>query len=186
MPLAMVDDKGITKIEKLNIKSIKNITRIIIKTSEIPKENIEKLFTNKKIELVPIADNLFLIEAKKVPIEEFEQIDKEINNLIKKIKIIQLAHYDNKETRNTISFPDEITEQVSKFIVAVNKEGIYDVDKVALVLQNILGDIYEHPEVDKSFLDRKSIEYLAKASVSKIMEDAKLNLTEALREILIN
>jgi hypothetical protein len=182
----MDEDKGIRKIEKLNIKSIKNLTRIIIKTPEIPKEKIEKLFTDDKINLIQISDNLYLIEAKKIPFKDFEKFDNKICNIVEEIKKIQMNYYDDEEARDKISFPDEITEQISKFIVEVNKKGTYDVDKVALVLQNILGDIYQHPEVDKSFLDRKSIEYLAKASVSKIMEEAKINLTEALREILIN
>lgn len=182
----MEENKGIVKIEKLNIIAIKNITKIILKAPEIPKEGIEKLFDDDEIKLLHISGNLFLIEAKNIPFDKFDEYDEKICQIVDEIKRIQMNYYDNKDTRNNISFSDEIVTQISKFIVEVNKNGKYNVDTVALVLQNILGDIYEHPEVDKAFLDRQSIEYLARASVSKIMAEAKLNLTEALKEILIN
>ncbi len=182
----MSDNGAIKKIDKLNINSIKNFTKIIIKAPEIPVDEIQKLFTDDRIKLIHISDNLFLVEVTNVSYEQFGEVDNKISEILDEIKKLQMGFYDNKEARKTITFPDEITEQVSKFIVEVNKKGNYDIDKVALVLQNILWDIYEHPDIDTVFLDKKSIEFLAKASVSKIMEEAKLNLTEALREILIN
>lgn len=182
----MGKDRKITKIDKLNKKSIKNITRIILKAPEVSTEDIEKLFTDDDIKLICVSENLFLIEAKNVPIEKFGEIDRKICDIIDEIRKLQIEFYDKEENRDKISFPDKIISEITKFIVEVNKKGNYDVDKVTLVLQNILGDIYEHPEIDTKFFDRKSIEYLAKASVSKIMEEAQLNLTEALKEILIN
>jgi hypothetical protein len=182
----MGNKKEVVKIEKLKIKSIKNLTRIILKAPEIPADEIEKFFVNKKIKLIHISGNLFIIEATNIPYENFEKIDSEICEIVDKIKVLQLKYYDDKETRKEIHFKDEMISEITKFIVEVNKKGDYDVNKVTLLLQNILGDIYEHEEMDTSFLDKKSIEFLAKASVSKIMEDAKINLTEALKEILIN
>ena len=142
----MVSDKKIAKIDKLNIKSI-DITKIIIKAPEISHEELEKLFTDKDINLIHVSGNLYLIESKK--------ISEKICNLVDDIKKLQLDYFDIKENRNYIVFKDEIISQVCKFIVEANKTGSYDVDKVALILQNILGDIYQHPEIDKKFLDIK-------------------------------
>jgi hypothetical protein len=178
--------RDVAKIDKLNVKNIKNLYRIILKSPEIAEEQLQELFTNKKIKLVPISGNLYLIEASNLSVSEFEKIDADISDIVENLKKLQLGYYDTQDARNRLSLPDSLISQISKFIVEVNKDRNYNADKVALVLQNILGDIYEHTELDEPFLDRKSIEFLAKASVSKIMDEAKLNLNEALTEILIN
>jgi hypothetical protein len=173
-------------IDKLNVKSIKNFTRIILKSPEVSEDYIRNLIQDDRITLINISGNLYLIEAKNIPFEEFQYLDEHITEILDNIKFAQIEFYDKPENRDSIYFSNEITDQISKFIVEVNKKGVQDVDKVTLLLQNILLDIYEHPEVEASFLDRKAIDYLAKASVSQIVEEAKINITEALKEILIN
>ena len=90
----MEEKKDIKKIDNLNVISVKNITRIILTAPEISHEDIKQFFVHDDIQLIHVSGNLFLIEAKNIPIEKFAEVDKKICDLIDKIKILQVGFYD--------------------------------------------------------------------------------------------
>ncbi|MBN2880840.1 hypothetical protein JXM83_02195 [Candidatus Woesearchaeota archaeon] len=182
----MSNSRKITKIKKLNITSVKDFIRIILKSPDISYKEIEDLIVDNRIKINKIDDNLFQIEAKNVPYSEITDFDYLISDLIEKIKEKHIEYYNSEEAKKSISFKDEIITQISSFIAKANESGMGDYETVSLLLQNILSDIYDHPDLDNSFLDRKTIEYLSRASVSKIAKDAGINLNEALKRILVN
>jgi len=171
----------------LSINSI-DIRKFIIIPPEVKPELVEKLHKeaeNAGFEIDSIADSKthFTLDKFKVPSEAANEIIDELDNTKEDIKEINLKTL--KDEGGHIVLDKKLSSLISTFIVSTNKYTSINKEQVLSVLQNILSDLYRHEIEGIEFLDEETLDYLAKAAVSKKLEEAQLNLDTAMIKMLV-
>ena len=167
-----------------NINSI-DIRKFVLIPPEVEKTYILELIGETSFKLNPIggSDVLFTLDVFEVPYKEFEAKLEIIRNIKEKIKELQVNYLDDKKEK--ISFDNKISTLIATFLIEVNKEVDINSEQMLIVLQSILGNLYKQEIDGIEFLDEETLNYLSNATVSKILEEAKMNLNKAMINMLV-
>lgn len=163
-----------------------DVRKFILLTPEVDKESIFQLAKKLGFEINnPDGKDavLFTLDAFDVPEEKVNNILDRINEVKDEIKKQQVNYYD--ENKDKISLDNKMLELVSTFLTNTKKYKHIDASKLQMVLSTVLGDLYQVEEENIRFLDQETIEHLAKAIVSNVLDETKLHLNQALVNTLI-
>lgn len=177
-----------SEIPSIKLNRVKvDIKKVIIIPPEIDPEHIKESIEKKGYLLHnPLGKEnsvFFSLDAVQVIESDFLEVDSKLDELKQSIKQEQVNFFDNQKDK--LKIEDNFVKLLSEFIVEANKNTEIDSNNAFLILQNMLGNLYEHEIDGVKFLDEIEIEKLAKATVSKVVKECEYNLNSALIEILI-
>ena len=185
----MDDDKNIKEGGNNRIGSkifAIDIRKFILITPEMDKEAIFEMA--KKFGFVinnPLKKDtgFFTLDAMGIQIEQFDDVIDKINLVKDEIKRQQINYYD--KNKDKISVDSKMLELVSSFLTKAKKDSNMDSSELQMILNTVLGNLYEVDEENIRFLDEETIEHLAKATVSSVLDETKTHLNKALVNALI-
>lgn len=166
------------------IKKI-DIRRFLIIPPEVEsdaiKEEVEK--TGFELNFVSGSKVHATLDKFNIPFDQKDEFLEGVYSAKETIKDLQIQTLE--DGKGKIKIDTRLSSLLSTFFVELNRKCPLDYNRVFFVLESILADLYKHDVKGVEFLDERTLDYMAKATVSKKLKDAELNLDKALVSMLI-